>query len=279
MSDTMARASAHRVPHEPATAGRRARAVLVTEWIKLRSLRAMLITPPLTAVVCIGLGTVVCANNASTWPRLDAAGKAAFNPLDVNLQFVIIAALFLGVFGAQVATNEYVGSRLIRTTLSATPQRGLVLAAKAGLVGAIAFVLSTVICFTAFFTGQGMFSGAVPRVSLGDPGVAGHVMGSVYYLTAVGLIGLFVGTLVRSAAAAISGMFALMLVLPIMVNNLPADAVTRHTVPYLPFNLGWSLWHSPSGDNVSGSVAVLALAVWVLVLAAVAALGLRGRDA
>jgi ABC-2 type transport system permease protein len=275
----MAPASAHRVPHKPATACRRSRAVFAAEWIKLWSLRSMLVTTLLTGVVCVGLGTVVCANYASQWPRLDVARKAAFNPLDVNLQFVIIGALFLGVFGALVATNEYVGSGLIRTTLAATPQRGLVLAAKAVLVGVIAFVLSAEICFTAFFVGQGMLSGTAPHVSLGDPGVLGHVVGSVYYLTAIGLIGLFVGTLVRSAAGGISGMFALMLVLPIIVNKLPANAVTRHTVPYLPFNLGWSLWHSPSGNNVSGSVAVLALAVWVLVLAAVAAFALRGRDA
>ena len=43
---------------------------------------------------------------------------------------IFIGILLFGVLGALVVTNEY-GSGLIRTTLAATPQRGLVLAAKA----------------------------------------------------------------------------------------------------------------------------------------------------
>lgn len=278
MSDSIAPAGAHRVPHKPATAGRRARAVLAAEWIKLRSLRSMLVTSLLTACVCIGLAASVCANYAAQWPHLNAADKAAFNPLDTNIQFVIVAGIFLGVLGALVATNEY-GTGLIRATLAATPQRALVLAAKAVLAAAIALTVSAVICFSAFFAGQGILAGRTPHVSLGDPGVIGHLLGAVYYLTAAGLIGLFVGSLARSAAAAISGVFALMLVLPILVNELPAGAVTRHAVPYLPFNLGWSLWHSPSSGHVGGHAALLALAVWVLTLGALAAYALRRRDA
>lgn len=280
MSDTTAPASAHRVPHTRATAYRRARAVFAAEWIKLRSLRSMLVIPLLTAVVCVTLATGASATNAAKWPGLDAADKAAFDPLDVDFQFVQIAPLFLGVLGALVVTNEY-GRGLIRTTLAATPQRGLVLAAKAVLVGLVALTVSTVVCFTAFFTGQAMLSGRAPHVSLGDPGVLGHVWGSVYFLTATALIGLFIGALVRNAAAAIVGVFALMLVLPLLVNELPGGVVTRDTVPYLPFNLGWSLWHSSSGSSghVGGGAAVLDLAVWVLVLAAAAAFALRGRDA
>ena len=64
-----------------------------------------------------------------------------------------IGILLFGVFGALVATNEY-GSGLIRTTLAATPQRGLVLAAKAVLAGLVPFALAVVITFTVFFTGQ-----------------------------------------------------------------------------------------------------------------------------
>ncbi|HEU5333551.1 MAG TPA: hypothetical protein VFU73_12310 [Actinocrinis sp.] len=279
MSDTTAPTGAHRVPHTSATAHRRARAVLAAEWIKLRSLRSMLVTPLVTAVLCIGLAVSVCSNYVAQWPQFDAASRAAFDPLDTNIQFVLIGAIFLGVLGALVATNEYVGSGLIRTTLAATPQRGMVLAAKAVLVGVLGLALSAVICFTAFFAGEGIFSGHIPHVSLGDAGVLGHVAGSVYYLTSVGLIGLFLGALFRNAAAAISSVFALMLVLPIMLNKLPADAVTRHTVPYQPFNLGWSLWHSHTSGNVGGGAAVLGLAAWVLVLAAAAAFALRGRDA
>lgn len=281
MSDTMAPATAHvhRVPHKPATMRRRARAVLRAEWIKLWSLRSMPGALLLTAFVCVGLPISECAANASQWPHYGAAERAAFNPLDINFQFLLIAAIPVGVFGALAATNEYAGSGLIRTTLAATPQRGLVLAAKAVLVGLIALAVSTAICFAAFFVGQSLLSGHTPHVALGDPGVLRRVLGGIYYLTACGLIGLFIGALARNAAAAISGIFALMLVLPILADKLPSDLVTRNAVPYLPFNLGWSLWHSASSNHVGAGAAALALAAWVLALAAGAALALRRRDA
>jgi ABC-2 type transport system permease protein len=50
-------------------------------------------------------------------------------------------------------------------------------------------------------------------------------------MTAAGLIGLFSGVLVRGAAAAITSMFGLLLVLPLLADKITPDAVTRHTVP------------------------------------------------
>ncbi len=276
MSRTMAASSAGAAGHaQPAY--RRAGAALATEWIKLRSLRSMLLTPLLGAVASIGVADLAVRNNAAGWSHLDAVHKAQFDPLDLNFGFVTLGILLFAVLGALVVTNEY-GSGLIRATLAATPQRGLVLAAKAVLAGLAGFVLALVITFTAFFTGQGILSGShAPHVSLGDPGVLGHVLGTVYYMTAAGLIGLFVGVLLRSAAAAIPGMFGLLLVLPVLADRIPQNAVTRHTVRYLPSNLGDSLWSSHTVAGPGG--AALGLAAWVLVLAAVAAFSLRGRDA
>jgi ABC-2 type transport system permease protein len=216
-------------------------------------------------------------NNAAGWAHLDAVQRARFEPLYVNFSFVVIGILLFGVLGALVVTNEY-GSGLIRTTLAAMPQRGLVLAAKAVLAVLVSFALAVVITFTAFFTGQAILSGAhAPHVSLGDHDVLGHLLGTIYYMTAAGLIGLFSGVLVRSAAAAITSVFGLLLVLPVLADKITPDAVTRHTVPYLPANLGDEMLHHHQG--LSPSPAVAGLAAWVLVLAAAAAFSLRGRDA
>ena len=64
---------------------------------------------------------------------------------------------------------------------------------------------------------------------------------------------------------------------PVLADKITADAVTRHTVPYLPSNLGDEMLHHHRG--LSPGAAVAGLAAWVLVLAAVAAFSLRGRDA
>jgi ABC-2 type transport system permease protein len=277
MARTMAAPGAGSAGHAPPAAYRRAGAALGTEWIKLRSLRSMLLTPLLGAVTFIVLAAGQARNNASNYVHLDAVQRARFDPLVINFNFVTIGIVLFGVLGALVATNEY-GSGLIRTTLAATPQRGLVLAAKAVLVGLLSFALAVVITFTVFFTGQGLLSGArAPHVSLGDHGVLGHLLGTVCYMTAAGLIGLFAGVLVRSAAAAITSMFGLLLLLPVLADKITPDAVTRHTVPYLPTNLGTRMLQPY--QSLSPGVAVAGLAAWVLVLAAAAAFSLRGRDA
>jgi ABC-2 type transport system permease protein len=277
MSIAMAALGAGSAGCTPRAVYRRAGAALAAEWIKLRSLRSMLLTPLLCAVACIWLAVGETRHNGAHWAHLDAVQKAQFDPLVINFNFVIIGVLPFGVLGALVATNEY-GSGLIRTTLAATPQRGLVLAAKAVLVGLVSFALAVVIVFTAFFTGQGILSGThAPHVSLGDHDVLAHLLGTVCYLTAAGLIGLFTGVLVRSAAAAITSMFGLLLVLPVLADRITPDAVTRHTVPYLPLNLGDEMLHHHTG--LSPGPAVAALAAWVLILAAAAAFSLRSRDA
>ena len=277
MSHTMAASGAGSAGHAPPAAYRRAGAALAAEWIKLRSLRSMLVTPLLGAVASIGVADLAVHNNATGWPHLDAVQKAQFDPLGLNFNFVTLGILLFGVLGALVVTNEY-GSGLIRTTLAATPQRGLVLAAKAVLAGLVLFALAVVITFTAFFTGQGILSGAhAPHVSLGDHNVLGHLLGTIYYMTAAGLIGLFTGVLVRSAAAAITSMFGLLLVLPVLADKITPDAVTQDTVPYLPTNLGDRMLQPHQG--LSPGTAVAGLATWVLVLAGVAAFSLRGRAA
>jgi ABC-2 type transport system permease protein len=244
MSHSMAVPDAGSAGHAPPAAYRRAVAALAAEWIKLRSLRSMLLTPLLGAVACIGVADLAVRNNAAGWAHLDAVQRARFEPLYINFNFVVIGILLFGVLGAVL----------------------------------VSFALAVVITFTAFFTGQAILSGGhAPHVSLGDHNVLGHLLGTVYYMTAAGLIGLFAGVLVRSAAAAIPSVFGLLLVLPLLADKITPDAVTRHTVPYLPLNLGDEMLHRHPG--LSPGVAVAGLAAWVLVLAAAAAFSLRGRDA
>jgi hypothetical protein len=135
-----------------------------------------------------------------------------------------------------------------------------------------------VITVTALLAGQAILSGAhAPHLSFGAHHVLLRLLGNVYYMTAAGLIGLFAGVLVRSAAAAITSVFGLLLVLPLLADKITPDAVTRHTVPYLPLNLGDEMLHPHPG--LSPGAAVAGLAAWVLVFAVAAAISLRVRDA
>ena len=256
----------------------RAQAALSAEWIKLRSLRSMLVTPALAAVVCVGYAGFLCWRFTQRWHTFDAANKAGFQPLDTNFNVLVIGVLFFGVLGALVVTNEY-DDGLIRATLAATPQRGLILTAKTALLTLIALLSSAVLCFAAFLTGQSILAGGhLPHVTLADPGVLGRVLGAVFYLTAASLIGLFTGVIARSAAVAMTCVFGIFVVLPTLLNSLHGG-VWQHTVPYLPSNLGNALWLSHSGWLARPAAAALGLTAWVIVLGVVAAFSLRSRDA
>jgi len=257
----------------------RARAAITAEWIKLRSLRSIPWTLAVTVVVCIGFAAMVSSNNASNYKTLDAAGKAAFDPFFVSINWVQLGVIFFGVLGALLVTNEY-GTGLIRTTFTATPQRALVLAAKTGLLGVIAFVASSVTILASFFIGQALLSARAPSVGFGDPGVAGHLFGAIFYLTAAGLLGVFIGVLSRSTAVAFTSVFSLFLVFPYLIDNLPRNnAAWRHAGPYLPSNAGASLWDGHATDFASSTAAAITLVAYVIVLGALAVFSLRRRDA
>lgn len=255
----------------------RARAVIAAEWIKLRSLRSIPVTLAVTVVLCIGFADNVASNNVTNYRSLGAAGRAEFDPFFVTVNFVQVAVIFFGVLGALVVTNEY-RNGLIRTTFTATPQRGLVLAAKAALLGLVAFLAASVAILVAFFTGQAILSGRVPSVGFGDPGVAGHLFGAICYLTAAGLMGVFIGVLSRSTAIAFTSVFGLFLVLPLLVDNLPHNAAWKHVGPYLPSNAGASLWDGHIQDFLGTTGGALALAAYLAVLGTAAAVSLRSRD-
>jgi len=104
------------------------------------------------------------------------------------------------------------------------------------------------------------------------------VLGAIFYLTTASLIGLFIGVIARSAAVAMTCVFGVFLVLPTLLNSLHGS-VWRHTVPYLPSNLGNALWLSHSGSLARPTVAALGLAAYLIVLGALATYSLRSRDA
>ncbi len=88
MSRALAALGAGSAGHAPPAVYRRAGAALAAEWIKLRSLRSMLVTPLLGVVASIGVADLAVHNNATGWPHLDAVQKAQFDPLGLNFNFV-----------------------------------------------------------------------------------------------------------------------------------------------------------------------------------------------
>ncbi|HMG63048.1 MAG TPA: hypothetical protein VK599_08885, partial [Streptosporangiaceae bacterium] len=105
------------------------------EWIRLRSLRSTWWITGLVIVSMIGLAILVLRYYPGHWAQLSAPDKASFDPTEDGYAGLGVAQLAAGVLGILAATGEY-ASGMIRSTLTAVPRRGLVLAAKAAVVGA-----------------------------------------------------------------------------------------------------------------------------------------------
>ena len=82
----------------------------------------------------------------------------------------------IGVLGVLVISSEY-STGMIRTTLTAVPQRIRVLTAKVAVFAGVALAVALVACFAAFGIGQAIFASKDASVSLGDPGVLRAVVG------------------------------------------------------------------------------------------------------
>jgi hypothetical protein len=98
------------------------------------------------------------------------------------------------------------------------------------------------------------------------------------YVVAVGLLGLGLGALLRNTAAAISTLFGVLFVLPLIVRLLPSDWQS-HISRYLPLNAGQTV------TNVHNDVGSMApwtgfglFCAYVAAVVALAAWGLRTRD-
>jgi ABC-type transport system involved in multi-copper enzyme maturation permease subunit len=264
------------VPRRDISLDSRLRATARSEWIKFRSVRSGPLALVAAALIVVAGAWLLGAGN-----RGDAAAapssKAAFDPVFTVLQGIELGQLFIGALGVITVTGEYT-SGLIRGTFVATPQRAQVLAMKALVFTVVVWACGTAMSFAAFFLGQDALAPA-KHAGIGDPGVLTAVFGAGLYLTLVGLLGLFIGVLVRRTPAALVALFGLLAVLPIAFIEIPGK-VTKNLGEYLPDagEQAFQLLHS--GPYALGSWPGLGvLAAYVAVAAAAAFALLMRRDA
>jgi ABC-2 type transport system permease protein len=188
------------------------------ELTKLRSLRS---TSLMLAAMVIGavVVTVLVTSHTAGRGNRDFQG---FDPTNRSLTGIALASLLVGVIGALAITGEY-GTGTIRSSLSATPRRSLLLGAKVAVVGAISLVVGEVMTFTCFFTGQGILSGRAPSATIGQPGVLRAVVLTGAYLALLALFGLGLGLIIRHTSGAIATFVGCTLLLPILLQSVPGN--------------------------------------------------------
>jgi ABC-2 type transport system permease protein len=251
--------------------------VALSEWTKLRSLRSTLWSLFAAVLMTIGIAALACAVVANHYPHMDPREKANFHPLEANFVGVFLAELAIGVLGVLVITGEY-STGMIRSTFLAVPRRLPVLWAKAGVFGAVVFVLMLPSVFVAFFVGQALLASQHIDIAFSHPGVLRAIVGAALYLTVIGLLGLGLGAIVRNTAGGIAAFAGLLFVIPPLLNVLPSswnDAIS----PYLPSSAGRSVFSLTHGPHELAPGPGLALFCTYTALAlAIAAVLLVRRD-
>ena len=252
--------------------------VVLSEWTKLRSLRSTLWSLFIAMVLGIGLACLFGAVTSSHWGGMSPHERANRHPLDIALAGVNIAQLAIGVLGVLIITGEY-STGMIRATMSAVPKRLPVLWAKAGVFGAVTFVLMLPTVLIAFFASQAIVSHIEPlKTSLSSPGVLRAVIGGALYLTVLGVFCLALGAIVRNTAGGIALFAGIFFVIPPLMNILPSSW-NNAVSPYLPDAAGRDIFSLTTGAHDLSHWAGFALFCgYAAAAVAVAAVLLRRRD-
>jgi ABC-type transport system involved in multi-copper enzyme maturation permease subunit len=253
--------------------------VVLSEWIKFRSLRSTIWTLLIAVVLSIGIGALFSGVTASQYHTFSAADKASFNPITTSLNGMMFAQLAIGVLGVLLISGEY-STGMIRSSLTAVPKRLPVLWAKLGVFAAVAFAVMLVTSFVSFFLGQALLSSHHLNVSMSAPGALRSVIGAALYVTVAGMIGMTLGGLLRNTAAGISTFVAAFFVIPPLTDLLPASW-SSHFVQYLPSNAGEVLYGGARGlaHPLAPWTGFGVLCIYAVVLIGFAAWRLRRADA
>ncbi|HEX6361071.1 ABC transporter permease [Actinophytocola sp.] len=193
-----------------------------SEWIKLRGLRSTWYTLACLFVVGLGITTLAMSSAGKEYGSATAEEQLAWDPTNFSLRSYIVAQLIIGVLGILVVTAEF-ATGLMSTSLTATPRRHRLLAAKIVLAAVVAVVAGQVLMFAAFFIGQAIAAAQdVPSATLGDPGVLSAVAGGGLYLAAIALLAVGLGTIMRATAGALATLVGIVFLVPALAALLPS---------------------------------------------------------
>jgi ABC-type transport system involved in multi-copper enzyme maturation permease subunit len=218
------------------------------------------------------------------------------DPLQVTFYGTLFGAIALIALGAVFITGEY-RRGMIRTTLAASPRRGRVLAAKAIVIGSVAFIAGLAGAAVAFpfsvrkLHALGWSPPVWPVWSLTSQVGVRMVAGTAALLAVTALLALAAGTILRRSAGAITAVIGLVifpLVLALILPTTPAEWLLRYT-PAAAFSLQTSTLRYPQVNTgcipyhgcypLAPWTGFAVMCAWAVLALGVAAYLLRRRDA
>jgi len=183
------------------------------EWRRIWSVRSSWVLALVTAAAVLGIGTLIGIDIANgPPPPADANAWRGGRP---TAMFALFGVLALSVV---TATADH-GTGGITPTLQWTPRRGVLLAARVGVIAATTTALGVLLVSGASVAVQLLLP------TLGLPlGNGAEVLGGLALIFVTGaLLGVGTGLALRSTAGGLVTVIGLVLVLPTLLAQLPYD--------------------------------------------------------
>ncbi|MFF4274965.1 ABC transporter permease [Streptomyces sp. NPDC001536] len=179
---------------------------IASEWTKIRSVRSTMWTLGVFVLLVVGIGllaAVVVSSSASD------GGLSGENPLSFGFFGLLLGTMCVITLGVLTTASEY-GTGMIRTTMTACPSRGRVLAAKAIVFFLVAFVVTFASVLLVALADVALLDGTGVKDPSGSEWLKG-TLGISLYIALLGLLSLVVGSIIRHSAGAITIMIGLVL--------------------------------------------------------------------
>ncbi|WP_121749235.1 ABC transporter permease subunit [Streptomyces sp. E2N166] len=177
---------------------------LASEWTKIKSVRSTMWTLGVFVLLVVGIGLLaglVVASSSS-----DLSGS---NSLELGFFGLLLGSICVITLGVMTTASEY-GTGMVRTTMTACPSRGRVLAAKGIVFFLVAFVVALVSAALVALMHMALLEGNGADKPTGGEWLKA-TFGVSCYVALLGLLSLAIGSIIRHSAGAITIMIGTLL--------------------------------------------------------------------
>ncbi|ROQ65965.1 ABC-type transport system involved in multi-copper enzyme maturation permease subunit [Streptomyces sp. 840.1] len=190
---------------------------LASEWTKIRSVRSTMWTLGVQIVLLLAIGLLSAI-------AVDASDTDLGSTPVLSLGFfgVLLGSICVITLGVMTIASEY-GTGMIRTTMTACPSPGRVLAAKAIVFFLLTFVLTTVMTSVVAVLQTAILDADTPS---GADWLRSTV-GVGLYTATLGLLSLAAGALIRHSAGAITLMIGVVLLPLVLAIFMFAESLAK----------------------------------------------------
>ncbi|HEY1178499.1 MAG TPA: hypothetical protein VGF17_20270 [Phytomonospora sp.] len=193
--------------------------LISAEWLKLHSVRSTRVIAAVMAASIAGAAALTWYV-ASVWDSMPEADRGRVAIASMEELTLSVDQLCFAILGILAMAGEY-RTGLIRATFTAAPARGKVLAAKAIVLGTAALAVGTATSLLTYTVCDAIIGERAINV-YDEPVALTALLTAGPSTLMFALIGLGLGTALRSAAGAITAVVALWYVLPMVALNLPS---------------------------------------------------------